>query len=100
MGLRVRGRRSPSYWYVILQLARPAVLPAPADRMSTAHATLRADHRSSPLAARRQVLFRSGPLKATGVRPLSPHTSQFTERLTELGVAVCTVDDCLDGVVR
>jgi len=46
------------------------------------------------------VLFRSGPLKATGVRPLSPHTSQFTERLTELGVAVCTVDDCLDGVVR
>ena len=99
----LRGRRSPSCWCA-MPIARPTAVPAPHAHPQTARAY------PSPLCVRiavqihwlfaAQVLFRSGPLKAAGVRPLSSHTFQFTERLEELGVAVCTVDDCLDGVVR
>ena len=102
----LRRCRSPSCWYA-MPIARPVtppLPPAPHDHPQTAREL------PAPLCVcivvqvhwlfAAQVLFRSGPLKAAGVRPLSSHTFQFTERLTELGVAVCTVDDCLDGIGR
>ena len=51
--------------------------------------------RSAPLLTVALVLSGPPPAKAAGVRPLSSQTMQFTERLAELGVAVCTVEGTL-----